>query len=83
MRFNPPEYSIPGIDIYPSPTYRGRWECHFRGRKGQHMKQYIRETFGDQDDMVYTTGDIDSSVHDDCGALITDHQLSWLILGAK
>lgn len=72
---------ILGMLAVPSKVYQGRNECFFYGRKGVEIKSWIRSMFGDADDLVYTTGDIDgSNVHEDCGALITEQQLSLTML---
>lgn len=72
---------ILGMLAVPSKVYHGRNECFFYGRKGVEIKSWIRNTFGDIDDLVYANGDIDgSNVHADCGALITDQQLTMTLL---
>ena len=72
---------IAGMCAVVSPTYRNRYECFFFASRGMEIKSWIRTTFGDDDDLVYTNGDIDgSSVDEDCGALITDQQLTLTIL---
>lgn len=76
-----PEVNIPGFIAAKSPVYHGRYECFFYGRKGLSMKRWIRETFGDNDDLVYTNCEIDgSNVTQNCGALITDQQLTLTLL---
>lgn len=73
--------NIPGMLAVPSKVYHGRNECFFYGRNGQEIKSWIRSMFGDTDDLVYANGDIDgSNVHADCGALITDGQLTMTLL---
>jgi hypothetical protein len=73
--------NILGMIAAPSKVYHGRNECFFYGRSGQEIKSWIRNTFGDTDDLVYTTGDIDgSNIREDCGALITDGQLTMTLL---
>ena len=73
--------NIQGMIVIPSKVYHGRNECLFYGRKGVEIQSWIRHTFGDTDDLVYTTGDIDSSnVHRDCKALINDQQLTMTLL---
>lgn len=67
--------------LLPSKIFRSRWECFFYGRRGAEVKRWILESFGDSDDTVYTSSDLDGfGVTDGCGALITDEQLNLLIL---
>lgn len=74
-------YIVQGMIIEKSRVYHGRYECIFHSRKGQEIKQWIRSTFGDDDDLVYTSSDIDgSSVGENCGALITESQLTLALL---
>lgn len=64
-----------GFLVKKSRIYHGRNECYFYGYSGEKIKTWIREKFGDDDDLVYTNSVIDSSVSVECGALITDEQL--------
>lgn len=72
--------NIPGMKAVKSPIYHGRYECVFYGRKGVLIKDWIRNKFGEKDDMIYANSDIDSSLIEDCGALLTNKQLCFTIL---
>ena len=65
----------------PSKVYHNRYECYFYGGNGVQIKKWIRDTFGKDDDLVYTNYDIDgSSVGEGCESLITEKQLVLLLL---
>lgn len=70
-----------GFIVVWSPVYHGRYECFFYGRKGKSIKNWIRETFGDNDDLVYANYGTDGiNVMQGCEALITDQQLTLTLL---
>jgi hypothetical protein len=49
--------------------------------RGVHIKQWIRDTFGEADDMVYANSSMDGfSNISNFESLITDEQLSLLLL---
>ena len=70
-----------GFIVVRSPVYHGRYECFFFGRKGISIKNWVRETFGDNDDLVYANYETDGiNVMQGCEALITDQQLTLILL---
>ena len=74
-------YAVEGCGIIKSKIYHGRYECYFYGTRGVSIKKWVRETFGENDDLVYTSDDIDgSNVGEGCGSLITKEQLTLLLL---
>jgi hypothetical protein len=72
-----PSVYIRDADFHPSSYYHGRWECVFYGRRGSEILRWIRNTFGDDDDMVYCINGVGK---EDCRALITDEQLTMTLL---
>ncbi len=69
--------SLKSADIQKSRYYRGRYECRFYGRRGKEMKQWLRDTFGEHDDMIYAS---DLDIEDGYDAMINDQQLTVLLL---
>lgn len=71
--------AIRNATFYKSIYYRNRYECIFWGRNGPTIKQWIRDTFGENDDLVY------ECISDEYGepsysALITPEQLTLVML---
>ena len=73
------DYAMKGLLIKSSQIYHGRYECYFYSTRGQLIKQWIRDQFG-EDDFVYASSEIDSSLGEGCSALVTKEQISWIIL---
>jgi hypothetical protein len=73
-------YTRPGLSIYKSKFYHGRYECVFWGRDGPKIKQWLRDTFGEHDDMIYVSEDDEFETDGNYGALINDQQLALTIL---
>lgn len=76
---NQPIYAIKGIGFYKSKIYRGRYECIAYGSRRDIILSYIRETFGDEDDMVYAQEDSDEH-YTGYDALVTEEQMTQIIL---
>lgn len=72
--------NIFGFIVVESPVYHGRYECIFYGSKGISIKNWIRKTFGDNDDLVYTNYETDGIMNARCEALINDQQLTLTLL---
>jgi hypothetical protein len=74
--------NIQGAIIVKSKTrFVGRYEVYTYGMRGVHIKQWIRDTFGEADDMVYANSSMDGfSNISNFESLITDEQLSLLLL---
>lgn len=74
-----PLYAIKGVGFYKSKIYHGRYECIAYGRKRIEVLFYIRETFGDEDDLVYAQeyGDEHYTGYD---SLLTEEQMMQVIL---
>jgi hypothetical protein len=73
--------NIQGAIIIPSGTFRGRHTVYVYGMRGIKIKNWIRETFGESDDMVYANSSIDGFENSsNFDSLITDEQLSILLL---
>lgn len=66
---------IPGMKAKSSTTYQGRYECFFYGWQGIQIRDWIRATFGDSDDLVYMS-DKDTGAT----AFITEQQLQLTLL---
>lgn len=73
--------NILGATITPCDTFRGRHKVFTYGRHGIRIKQWLRETFGESDDMVYANSSMDGfNNSSNFDSLITDEQLLLLIL---
>ena len=73
--------NIPGAIIIPNDTFRGRHTVYVYGMRGIKIKNWIRETFGESDDMVYANSSIDGfNNSSNFDSLVTDEQLSILLL---
>lgn len=66
-----------GARYYKSRIYRNRIECVFWGHRGREIKQWLRDTFGETDDMVYASDDNEPYGYE---ALITNEQLTMILL---
>lgn len=71
------QIAIRNATFYKSSCYRNRYECVFWGRNGPTIKQWIRDTFGENDDLVYDSDEYGETSY---SALITPEQLTLLIL---
>jgi hypothetical protein len=69
--------SLKGVQIKKSRYYHGRYECGFWGKHGREMKQWLRDTFGENDDMIYASNDDLENSYD---AMINKEQLTILLL---
>jgi hypothetical protein len=67
-----------GLIIYKSTTYHNRYECCFLGPRGGEIRQWLRDTFGQTDDMMYASGRVDYMYYYD--SVINDHQLVLTLL---
>jgi hypothetical protein len=73
--------NILGATITPCDTFRGRHTVDTYGRQGVKIKQWLRETFGESDDMVYANSSMDGfNNSSNFDSLITDEQLLLLML---
>lgn len=73
--------NIPGAIIIPSEIFHGRHKVYVYGMRGITIKKWIREIFGESDDMVYANSSIDGFKNSsNFDSLITDEQLSILLL---
>lgn len=61
-----------GLIIYKSTTYHNRYECCFFAPRGKEIRQWLRDTFGQTDDMIYASGFVNGYFYD---AVINDRQL--------
>lgn len=73
--------NIPGAIINPAKRFKGRNEVYAYGSRGNEIRSWIRDTFGNHDDMVYANSSMDgfNNSNNFC-SLITDEQLSQLLL---
>ena len=71
---------ISGLLVFKSRYYRGRYECVFFGRQGPAIKEWIRQQFGDSDDLVYASEEDTDVWHQSYSSLITEAQLNWVLL---
>lgn len=71
------EYKVKNVVIRKSKYYHGRYECAFYGRRGIEMKRWLRDIYGDDDDMIYASDDDAETGYD---AMINDEQLTLMIL---
>jgi hypothetical protein len=73
------EFKLNNVVIKKSRYYHGRYECGFYGRRGREMKQWLRDAFGEDDDMIYASVD---DIGDGIGydAMINDEQLTLMII---
>lgn len=71
------EFKLNNVVIQKSQYYHGRYECGFYGRRGREMKQWLRDAFGEDDDMIYASDDDPYHGYD---AMVNDEQLTSLIL---
>lgn len=74
---------VAGVIYWPSRYYRNRYECQFYGRRGIDIRNWIRDCWGDIDDMVWSTGENwAGSIQPDYTytAMITPQQLTHLLL---
>jgi len=70
---------IPGLSIRKSTIYHDRYECYFYGKKGKEIKLWLRNCFGEQDDMIYSYEE--PYMNPMCyKSLINDMQLTALLL---
>jgi hypothetical protein len=69
--------NLPNVSIRKSQYYRGRYECRFYGQRGSEIKQWLRDTYGEHDDLIY---DNDNDIDNGYQATITDQQLTMLML---
>lgn len=65
------------VMIRKSRYYHGRYECVFYGRRGREIKQWLRDTYGEHDDMIYAS---DDDLETGFSAMINNEQLTILIL---
>ncbi len=81
---NPPIYntSLNGLIYWPSRYYHNRYECNFYGRRGIEIRTWIRENWGDTDDMVWASGEdwFSQDRNYEYTAMITPQQLTLLLL---
>jgi hypothetical protein len=69
-----------GIAVYRARYYHGRYECCFWGRRGAEIKEWLRVSFGNSDDMIYASeyyGDEGRTGYD---AMVNEGQLCLLML---
>jgi len=71
------KHDITYVSIRKSQYYRGRYECRFYGQKGREIKQWLRDTYGEHDDLIY---DSDNDIDNGYNATINEQQLTLLIL---
>jgi hypothetical protein len=74
-----PTHKLIGLIIEKSRYYHGRYECVFYGARGRDIKQWLRDTFGANDDMIYAADDSADGINA-CSAMINDQQLMLLLL---
>lgn len=71
-------FTIRNCHFVTSKYHRGRYECYLYGKAGLEITKWIREMFGEDDDLVYS---IDSSYSEhEYTSLITREQLNLLSL---
>jgi hypothetical protein len=72
---------VSGVYSRPSAHYRNRFELRFYGRAGATVKNWIRETYGAEDDMVYASNlGHGADTMDYYESMVSYEQLVFLVL---
>jgi len=69
---------IHGFSYWPAQYYHNRYECEFWGRHGLLIRKWIRDNWGDIDDLVWSSGE--SFEGWEYTAMITPEQLTYVLL---